>query len=123
MAGELVVGYELRESTDQWTATAAASPRDSRMSGPPSMDPMGLLLGDLPLTSDERQMIDGHAARALVAPFEAGSTQALWLDVDSLLPLRWELRAPGAPADVLAFSYMPLNLLPPPNVTRPMCVQ
>lgn len=78
--------------------------------------------------------IDGREARAFVAPWRvrpgdapelvAQVKQTLWIDVESLLPLRWEMTREGTPTGYgLIFTHRPsLRLRPPEGVAAPECV-
>jgi hypothetical protein len=107
--GELVITYEHRASTDKFTARTATTGVDWQGSpvevGGPSFN---ILSGATLVWSDVvRQTSGGHASRALTAPFSrpphsarngyglgdqpAAATQSLWIDADTLLPVRWEV--------------------------------
>jgi hypothetical protein len=73
------------------------------------------LAGRVKLQVGKQQEVDGRMARALVAPFHIppggqggppeGTTQSLWIDLETLLPLRWSLSVPAVPAQgIPAFS-------------------
>src|SRR3954452_18768389 len=51
------------------------------------------------------------------------ASQTLWIDVDSLRPIRWNASAPGGPTDALTFTY---DLSPEPKIpdgiAPPECV-
>lgn len=141
VSGELVITYQHRASTDAWTAFAATTPTDMTTGAPglqvgqPIFD---LLAGDTPVVSVERRTIDGPSARAFTGDFvppahsarggyglsdsQAAARQTLWIDVDSLLPLRWEVSVVGSPAYVLLFNYRPLDLRPPDGIEPPHCI-
>jgi hypothetical protein len=96
-----------------------------------------------PLTVGPRAMIDGHLARALVTHHEPRPAELavssvpirfppelqdwLWIDVESLFIVRWEIRNAGASDDYgYVFTHRPgLDLHPPVNkrLTVPTCVE
>jgi hypothetical protein len=144
--GEMVIAYEWRSSTRAWTTTARRrSARD--VLGVTSAFEM--LQSAATIARGEQRQIDAHQARALVSPWTPppdrfgrpavltgdpapdvagdpaphGATQSLWIDTDSLLPLRWETFAPGAPAYGFTFAYTPIDLRPPAGVEAPDCVR
>ena len=78
-------------------------------------------LGSIALDSTVGNPLPGAATgRAAAAPPAA---QVLWIDVDALRPLRWEVSLPGAPAYALMFTYdrVPTPKIPD-GVTAPDCV-
>ena len=110
------------------------------------VQPCGVRRPDLDPGRDRAgQVADGERpARSLVAPWPLpsdaqpasplppGVTQSLWIDTDSLLPLRWSISMPamsgrGMPAIPdygLSFTYDPsLDVRPPDGVARPDCVR
>jgi hypothetical protein len=138
LSDELVIDYEVK-STDARRApwTARARTRTAHEALWPAFD---ILAGNLPAESGDRRTLEGREARALVAPWKppagsqpggplpAGATQALWIDVATMLPLRWSIAVPAAPEQGVAaipdyglsFTYDPsLDLRPPPDVTLP----
>jgi hypothetical protein len=85
-------------------------------------------------TSGECEEIDGRWARAFVARNPAPNvlTQALWIDADSLLPLRWDASYPadpdrGIPAKPYTrvwFGYdASVDVRPPDGITPPDCIR
>ena len=135
--GELVIEFE---NTGQgWTAKARTR-GGSEING----SAFELLAGRTPATSGESRDVRGRPARAFVAPFvlpegstggpPAGTMQALWVDVVTLLPVQWTLRLPpmpdfperGLPEFGVAFTYpdpSSVDLRPPTGVEPPQCVQ
>jgi hypothetical protein len=134
-AGELVLEYEHKGST--WTVKARTR------SGVELNDAaFGMLQGRQPLTSGPVERVGDRTLRALVAPFQRpegvlggpppGTLMSLWLDTDSLLPMRWSLKLPasaehgipaGAPDFVVWFTYLDgLDLEPPAGVPAPACI-
>jgi hypothetical protein len=137
LEGELVIEYERRSTDDRWTVKART--RTVHELAAPVFD---MLAGTTSAQSGERRSIDGRVARALVAPwvrpdFEAGrpridATQSLWIDADSMLPLRWsisieadpERSIPAIPDYGVSFTYdAPLDLKPPSEIAAPDCVR
>jgi hypothetical protein len=99
--------------------------------------------GDQALTSGPVERLSDRTLRALVAPFQRlegvlggppppGTLMSLWLDTDSLLPVRWSLTLSasaehGIPAGVpdfeVWFTYLDgLDLQPPTDVSAPACI-
>jgi hypothetical protein len=106
------------------------------------------LSGATPVTSGERKQIGGRWARAFVAPWAplatttgpsqhvvltgdplpnvAGDpvprvmTQTLWIDTESLLPVRWETTDRGYD---LVLTYEPIDIQPPAGVPPPDCIR
>src|SRR6185295_3463245 len=136
--GELVIEYEHRRSTNAWTAKARA--RTLMEVGAPIFD---ALSGVTRVESGERKQIGGRWARAFRAPWTlpsgaqpggplpAGATQTLWIDVESLLPLRWGVSLPAAPEHGtppipdygLSFTYdASIDVRPPDGVAPPDCI-
>lgn len=153
LAGELILAYQNEGSG--WTASANTRPYP----GYPS-EVFDLLAGVLPADSGDVERIGDRTARALVVPWtpapDARSQPEvligdplpnvrrdtspianagfllLWIDVDSLLPLRWERffaadAARGIPAKpdyAFSFRYDPaLTISRPDGVALPDCVQ
>ena len=107
-----------------------------------------MLQGDGPIASGERRRISGRSARALISPWTPptltfvepplltgdpipnavgkpapnDAVQSLWIDIESLLPLRWEASESGW---LLAlrydFSYQAIDLRSPADVDSPEC--
>lgn len=137
--GELVIEYEHRRSTNTWTAKARL--RTPMEVGAPIFD---ALAGVTRVTSGERKQVGGRWARAFAAPWTlppgaqpggplpAGATQTLWIDVESLLPLRWGVSIPPAPERGmpaipdygLSFTCdASIDVRPPDGVTPPDCIR
>jgi hypothetical protein len=142
-SGDLIVEYEHRSSTNAWTARARAT------SAHPTLAPLfQMLSGAMTLASGERRPIDGRSARALVAPWTPPAApidleivtgdplpnvkggappgdgqQVLWVDTESLLPLRVEFTKRGMPAYGATFVYESIDIRPPAGVTPPQCIQ
>lgn len=139
MEGTLVIEYEHRSTSDRWTAKARA--RTTREFGAALFD---MLAGKTPVESGELQQIGDRPARALVAPWNVaaggmqpgkglprGMKQSLWIDRESLLPLRWSTAAPppvkqGTPilqGYGLWFTYdKAIDPHPPEGVKAPTCI-
>lgn len=127
--GELVIDYR-NENEKGWTAKART--RTQMEFATPVFD---MLTGAIAAESGGRRHVGDRWARAFVAPWKLppgalpggplppNLTQALWIDVESLLPLRWELSAPTAPGYGLSFSYETLDIRQPAGVAAPDCSQ
>jgi len=134
--GELIIEYEYRNPPDRWTVKAR-----TRALLEPLAPLFDALAGRTRLQTGEQQQIDGRMARAFVAPFQippggqggppAGTTQSLWIDVETLLPLRWSLSVPAVPARGtpafsgygLSFTYdASIELNVPDGLTTPTCI-
>jgi hypothetical protein len=126
---ELVIEYEHKSTDNQWTVRARTRHRAEPLS--PAFD---ILAGAVNVESGERRSFEDRVGRALVAPWKlpAGAqpggplptdaTQSLWIDVVSLLPLRWSISVPAiqelvgsaVPDYGLSFTYdASLDLRPP----------
>jgi hypothetical protein len=136
--GELVVEYEKRSTDDRWTAKTRT--RTAMEVAAPVFD---MLAGVTASESGGRRQIGDRAARGLVAPWKLppavqtsdppqGLVQTLWLDTESLLPLRFSIAVPANPASGtpaipdygLSFIYDSTLDLKPPEVTSiPDCVR
>jgi hypothetical protein len=146
--GELVVEYKHESSTNRWTATARR--RDAHDFGGPGISPIfEMLQGAGPITSAERRLIRGRWARALTSPWAppapgfaepplligdpipnvAGelrpddAIQLLWVDTESLLPVRWEASNRGSFAYGYDFRYRASDLRPPAGIESPPCIR
>ncbi|HEX7798003.1 MAG TPA: hypothetical protein VF456_26755 [Vicinamibacterales bacterium] len=127
---ELVIEYEHKSSDDRWTVKVRT--RTAFEFGATVFD---MLAGITPVESGNRRSFDGRIGRALVAPWKlpagaqggppAGTSQSIWIDTVSLLPLRWTLSIPampdrGIPAIPdygLSFSEDASLVLQPPDAT------
>jgi hypothetical protein len=146
--GELVVEYKLDVPTKEWTTTARQ--RYARDFGGPGIAPVfEMLQGDGPIASGERRRISGRSARALISPWTPpaltfvepplltgdpipnavgkpapnDTVQSLWIDIESLLPLRWEASKRGSPAYGYDFRYQTVDLRPPAGIDSPECIR
>ena len=144
--GELLIVYTRRGSS--WTAVSRR--RDpSEVQNATFEHAFELLRGAAALTSGERGSIGGRPARAFVAPWTpppdrgvgaprltgdplpnvAGEpappemTERLWIDLRSLLPLRWEVMKRGARVYGYDLLQMPLDIRPPAGVAAPDCIR
>ncbi len=108
-----------------------------------------MLRGTGSIESAERQQIGGREARAFTAtwvppasrnvqppvlrgdptpnaigePAAEESIQTLWIDVASLLPLRWEVNKRGNRSDGFDFVYEVIDLQPPAGIQAPDCIR
>jgi hypothetical protein len=99
---ELVIEYEHKSTDDRWSVRART--RTSFEFGATVFD---MLAGITPVESGNRRSFDGRTGRALVAPWKlpagaqggppAGTSQSIWIDTASLLPLRWTISIPAMP--------------------------
>jgi hypothetical protein len=130
--GELVVTYEHQRSTNTWTAHAGTK---GQRAGVPVFNPVfDVLTGRAPAVSEETTVTEGRTERGFTAPFSAPpstygltdptlrASQTLWIDVDSLLPVRWQVTAGGSVTDTRVLTYKPLGLRPPDGVEPPRCI-
>jgi len=145
--GEMVISYTLSSRSSSWT-TEGRRRDPTEIQYPNVQRVFELLRGIAPLTSGERCSIGGRPARAFVAPWKpppdrsshapiltgdpipnvAGepsqteATESLWIDVRSLLPLRWKISKRGVLMYGYDFKKMSLDLRPPPGVRAPDCI-
>jgi hypothetical protein len=129
LSEELVIEYEHKSTDSRWTVKARRRERNEALA--PVFD---LLTGNVALESGSRRAFEDRVGRALVAPWKppdgaiggppAGATQSLWIDLVSLLPLRWSISIPATPERglpavpdySLSFTYDPSLDLRPPDV-------
>lgn len=141
--GEMLADYRLDGST--WRATA----RPQRPAGYGTGAVFAMLQDSADVTSGERGNILGRSARAFVSPWRpapdphaqppllAGdpapnvrgepppgedAVQTLWIDMDSLLPLRWERSKRGSRLEGYDFRYETIDVRTPAGVSRPACI-
>ena len=126
--GELVIEYR-NENEQGWTAKAR-----TRTTMEFAASVFDMLTGVVTVEDGAVNTIGDRQARAFVAPWKppAGSqpggprvpnlTQSLWIDVETLLPLRWEVSAPTAPGYGVSFTYQALDIRAPDGVAAPQCV-
>jgi hypothetical protein len=136
LGGNLVVEYEHRTPPGTWTA----KPRTR--SDTEELWPLFDTIADDALTSGDVGMVNGHNARAFTAPWKmlskpgvltsapAATREVLWIDVDTLLPLRWavslppQANAPANPDYGLSFTYDgTIDIRAPDGVTPPTCIK
>jgi hypothetical protein len=128
ITGELVIEYR-NENAQGWTAKART--RTVMEVAAPVFD---MLTGTTAVKHDGIKTIGDRSARALIAPWappagaQAGGplppnlTQTLWIDVETLLPLRWEVGAPTTPGYGVSFTYETLDIRAPDGVAAPQCI-
>ena len=132
--GELVLDYEHHTPPDQWSVKAR---KRSEVEFPAVFD---MLAGAIPLESGELRTIDSHSARAFIGPWQAprdgiyrpniprSAEQSLWIDVESLLPVRWSIAIPeqiegAATHNSLVFLYDgSIDIHAPEGMTTPECI-
>ena len=130
--GELVLDYEHHTPPGQWSVKAGT--RDHPEIGLWAV--FDMLAGVIPPESGVLRTIDGHPARAFVGRWEAprdaivvprSAVLSLWIDVESLLPVRVSTASPdagGAATPDLVFLYdESLNIHTPEGVAAPDCVE
>ena len=139
VAGELVITYEHRASTDTWTTQAATTAVDWQGTPVEIGKPIfNILAGTIPVSSEIiRHTGDGRLTRAFTAPFStpadaapdqrlgdstAAAIQSLWIDAESFLPVRWEVVIGGTVGYELVFNYQALDLRPPEGLSVPHCI-
>lgn len=133
---ELVIEYEQNGTDQQWTVRSR-----TRSVIEPLAPAFDILTGSVTVESGDRRAFENRIGRALVAPWQlpaglnggppAGTSQALWIDIASMLPLRWSISvpampergSPGIPDYGLSFTYnSSLDLRPPDVVLANDCV-
>lgn len=129
--GELVVEFERRVPPGAWSAKART--RAAEVAAPI----FDALTGVTTLASGGfRDFYGGRRARAFTAawnnpsnPDVKGATQSLWVDVESLLPLRWSIAVPAGsdrpaiPDYGLSFEYdTAIDIHAPDGIRAPDCV-
>jgi hypothetical protein len=136
---ELVIEYEHKSSDDRWTVKART--RTLMEFAAPVFD---ILAGITPVESGSLRSFDDRIGRALVAPWKlppgaqpggalpAGVNQSIWIDMGTLLPLRWSISMPAIPGQGvpaipdygLSFIYdASLDLRPPDVILSTDCVR
>lgn len=148
--GDLVVEYRLESSSVSWKVTARR--RDVRDFGGLGLAQLfEMLRGAGSISSGELKQIGPHAARALVSawtppaqssgeppaligdptpnvrgepvqsvPEEA--VQRLWIDIRTLLPVRWVVAQGGRTGFESSFNYTAIDLRLPKGATTPDCI-
>jgi hypothetical protein len=119
-AEEMVIEY--RSSGDGWTATA-------RLADPIELTAtaFAVLTGDAPVEDGGRRLILERRARGLTGAWKpTGTTQTLWIDEVSIVPLLWQVaptREPPPSEEGLYFVYdRSIDIRPPSNVVTPECL-
>ena len=146
--GELVIEYERRGAERDWTATARRREAND-VGGLGYAWAFAMLRGAGSLVSTAQGQIAGRSARAFAAPWVLPggdnveriilrgdpapnvigepapneSIQTLWIDAESLLPLRWEVNKRGERSHGFDFTYVSIELQPPAGVEAPGCVR
>jgi hypothetical protein len=136
---ELVIEYEHKSTDDRWTVKARM--RTLLEFAAPLFD---MLAGITPVESGNHRSFDDRIGRALVAPWKlptgaqpsgplpAGVSQSIWIDIVSMLPLRWSVSMPATPERGipaipdygLSFTYdASLDLRPPDAILSTDCVR
>jgi hypothetical protein len=92
-----------------------------------------LMSGAVVVSAGPVAAVDGHASRAFVASMSSGqmtARQVLWIDADTLLPLRWLMSQPGTAIGPpiskdtgLTFTMISDTIALPDHVGRPACIQ
>ncbi len=134
--GEMVVEYLLDVAAQTWTVTA----RESRPGEREPVHPLEMLKTPASLRSGEGRLVHTRIARAIVfkTPFDAAHphitgdpapnpaefvpVQTLWIDTNSLLPLRWEVTQRDAIVAAYDFVYERLDFQRPAGIEVPVCV-
>ena len=133
--GEMVIDYMQNLTTRKWTVTAR-----ERLSGEIAIArPLEMLKTAASLRSGENRFLGGRPVRAIVStssPREGVSitgdpapnaadfvpVESLWVDTDTLLPVRWEVAQRQAIVAATDFVYETLDLRPPAGVETPRCI-
>jgi hypothetical protein len=145
--GEMVIAYVRRGAGRGWTATARRREAND-VGGLGFAWAFAMLRGAGSLVSTERGQIAGRPARAFAAtwmlpggdnveriilrgdpapnvigePAPEESIQTLWIDNESLLPLRWEVNRRGERTHGFDFAYGSIDLERPAGVEAPSCI-
>jgi hypothetical protein len=126
--GEFVVEYR-NDNEHGWTAKARS--RTNMEIGAPIFD---LLTAVTPVNDAGIKKLGDRGARAFVAPWSppagaqpggpmpANLTQTVSIDVETLLPLRWDVGAPALSGYGLSFTYETLDIRAPDGVAAPQCI-
>jgi hypothetical protein len=135
MRGELAIDYIYSRAERRWRANARAS--NGYEVGSPIFD---ILAGVTPAELRGDVQEDGRPAYVLTAawklpagaqrgsPDPPGMTQSLWIDAESMWPIRWSVSVPAADAMnaaeyTLSFvRHPPIDVRRPPRVTQPLCI-
>ena len=129
--GELVAEYE--NVGDGWTVSMRHSVEGSEELTPP----FAALRGEVTLADAGSATIAGRVARgfrgswsppASGRPLSPDAVQTLWIDEQSLMPLRWSVTttvSPGVPPDDSGFFLIPdstIDVRPPTGVQPASCI-
>jgi hypothetical protein len=119
-AEEMVIEY--RSSGDGWTVTA-------RLADQVELDAsvFAVVTGETALEDAGRRRILDRPVRGLAGEWKpTGTTQTLWIDEITLLPLLWQVAAtrdPAPPDEGLYFVYdRSIDIRPPNGVAAPECL-
>jgi len=132
--GDIVVVYLLDVAAKRWTVRAHESHPGNRA----LVRPLELLTA-ASLESGETRLVRTRIARAIVSrgtpdtaphitgdpapnPAEFVPVQSLWIDTNSLLPLRWEVTQRDAIVAAYDFVYERLEFERPAGVEVPSCI-
>ena len=131
----MVIEYLMNLTTKVRQVTAREpGPRDAGMARP-----LEMLKATETLTSGENRLVGKRRARALVSPMPMPGDvvltgdpapnpadfipiQSLWIDMDSLLPLRWEVFQRQARLGAIDFVYEQIDLRRPAGFEMPTCI-
>jgi hypothetical protein len=134
-AGGMVIEYLMNLATKVRQVTARElGPRDNGMARP-----LEMLKATETLTSGETRIVGKRRARALGSPMPMSGyavvtgdpapnpaefipMQSLWIDTDSLLPMRWEVFQRQAFLGATDFVYEKLDLQRPAGFELPTCI-
>lgn len=134
-SGGMVIEYVLNLTTKMRQVTAREpGPRDIWMARP-----LEMLRAIGTLSSGADRLVGLRNARALVSPMplpddvvltgdpapnavELVPIQSLWIDTDSLLPLRWEVSQRQARLGAIDFVYEQFDLQRPAGFEAPTCI-
>ena len=134
-ASGMVIEYLMNLTTKVRQVTAREpGPRDAGMARP-----LEMLKATETLTSGENRLVGNRRARALVSPMPVSGDvvltgdpapnpaefvrmQSLWIDTDSLLPLRWEVFQRQARLGAIDFVYEQIDLRRPAGFEMPKCI-
>ena len=76
------------------------------------------------LTFSSPPLVTGDPIPNVVGiPAPDETPQSLWIDTETLLPLRWEVSNLGQTTFGFDFSYASIDLRPPPGVEAPECIR
>ena len=147
--GELVIEYAMSPPSNQWNVTARAHQAGEPVGGPGLAPIFEMLQARLPLSTGERRRINGRSARAFVSswtpaqptiaepapligdptpnvkgePIPRVGVQTLWIDVETVLPVRWEGSIRDLSGHGFDFKYGGRRPRPPAGVAAPDCIQ